>query len=127
MPGTAAAAPCALEAEFTGAFSRDMGTPRVLVGWGPVAGLLQQGGVMGKAPDPADFDREASTAVLVLSPFATNTGQRPEIRVRIGRGVARISARTKPPGPALMVLNHPFWVGVFKGDCAFDLRNLPGG
>lgn len=104
-----------------------MGAPRVLVGWGPVAGLLRQGGTMGAAPNPADFDRNASTAVMVLSPFASNSGQRPEISLRIAKGVARISARKKPPGPALMVLNHPFWIGVFRGDCAFDLRNLPGG
>ena len=95
----------------------------MLVGWPPVAAaLLEGGGIMGRAPEPGNFDRRNSIAVMVLSPFATSSAGRPEIDVRITGGTARIDARERPPGIGLAVLNHPFWIGVFSAGCAFDLR-----
>jgi hypothetical protein len=121
MAGSPASA-CKLQAEFSGAFSRDKGQARVLIGWQPVNALLKGETVMGAAPDGAAFERDKSVALMILSPFATNAAQRPEIVVSINDHVARISTKKNLFAAGAAVLNHPYWIGVFDADCQFDLR-----
>jgi hypothetical protein len=126
MAGTSASA-CNLQAEFSGAFTRDMGEARILVGWQPVSALLAGKATMGAKPDVTAFDGDKTVPVMILTPFATNAAQRPKIKVYIVGGVAEISSQKNLFAFGAAVLNHPFWVGVFDADCQLDLRVLKGG
>jgi hypothetical protein len=118
---------CNLQAEFSGAFTRDLGEARVLVGWRPVGAILKGRTTMGARPDIAAPGNSKTVPVMILSPFATNAAQRPKILVNIVGGTAKISSQKNLFAFGAAVLNHPFWVGVFDADCRFDFRVLEGG
>lgn len=91
----------------------------MLVGWEPVEGLIAGKPVMGEAITPADFDQAATFPVMILSPYATNSANRPDVKVKIKKDIAVIREKRNLFAIGAAVLNHPYWIGVFSTDCQF--------
>ncbi len=108
---------CTLEAEYLGAFAENRGESRLLIGWKPVENLIADKPVMGQVIIAADFDPAATYPIMILSPYATNSANRPDIKVRIKKEVAEISGKRNLFAVGAAVLNHPYWIGVFSTDC----------
>ena len=108
---------------FEGAFGRDLGAPRLILGWEDIQNLAAGEALMGEWPDEESATQPGRIVLMSLEPFATNAADRPDIHVEFsGASVSLI--RKKPLFAAgAAVLNHPFWIGIFEGPCQFDMVN----
>lgn len=112
---------CELLAEFNGAFTKDMGGPRIILGWPALKNTLARGSTMGQSFTMSEYDKDRTIPVFLLTDFTTNAAQRPVINVKISAGTAKINLQKNPFAAGAAVLSHPFWIGIFSNECAFDL------